>query len=397
VLRESLRLSHLSGVPALIESTCNQVNQFGGYTGLTPADFAAFVHDLAGEVGVPSAEIILGGDHLGPSVWRSDDAETAMLMASDLVQEYVKAGFAKIHLDCSMPLQGDPPSGPSPDLVAQRAARLAQVAEQTTGQPLHYVIGTEVPPPGGAAGAHSALTVTAVADVRESIELHRRAFEGLGLQSAWDRVLAVVVQPGVEFGDDFVTPYRPERARDLRLFIETQPMVYEAHSTDYQAPQRLKQLVRDHFAILKVGPALTFAYREAVFSLAGMEDELFPAGERSNLIEALDEAMLRVPQHWEKFYHGSEAELAFKRRNSRSDRIRYYWARPEVQSAVRRLIRNLSGRRIPPSLIQQYAPQQALLEGQGSGFDPALMIAEHIAEVLRGYLAVCIPDSQAAA
>src|SRR5208282_2676533 len=31
----------------LIESTSNQVNQFGGYTGQTPADFAAFVRELA--------------------------------------------------------------------------------------------------------------------------------------------------------------------------------------------------------------------------------------------------------------------------------------------------------------------------------------------------------------
>jgi len=43
VIEAALRhgLNHRS--PVLIEATCNQVNQFGGYTGQTPADFARFV------------------------------------------------------------------------------------------------------------------------------------------------------------------------------------------------------------------------------------------------------------------------------------------------------------------------------------------------------------------
>jgi tagatose-1,6-bisphosphate aldolase non-catalytic subunit AgaZ/GatZ len=34
----------------LIEATCNQVNQDGGYTGMTPADFRRFVEDIAARV-----------------------------------------------------------------------------------------------------------------------------------------------------------------------------------------------------------------------------------------------------------------------------------------------------------------------------------------------------------
>ncbi len=40
---------------------------------------------------------------------------------------------------------------------------------------------------------------------------------------------------------------------------------------------RLRGLVTDHFAILKVGPVLTYAYREAVFALSFIEDELLGA------------------------------------------------------------------------------------------------------------------------
>ena len=164
------------------------------------------------------------------------------------------------------------------ELSARRAASLAAAAEQAhaslgAAPAPRYVIGTEVPIPGGAQVHEDRLQVTAVENVRRTIEVTRAAFMRQRLDSAWERVQAVVVQPGVEFGDDFVLDYQPKAAADLVRFIETQPrLVFEAHSTDYQTHASLNQLVRDHFAILKVGPALTFAMREAVFALAWMED-----------------------------------------------------------------------------------------------------------------------------
>lgn len=72
-----------------------------------------------------------------------------------------------------------------------------------------------------------------------------------------------------------VHEYHREEAQTLSRFIEAQPgLVYEAHSTDYQSREALRALVEDHFAILKVGPALTFAFREAVFALAAIEEVL---------------------------------------------------------------------------------------------------------------------------
>ena len=54
-------------------------------------------------------------------------------------------------------------------------------------------------------------------------------------------------------------------------------MVFEAHSTDYQTAGALRALVEDRWAILKVGPALTFALREALFALSAIEEELIAA------------------------------------------------------------------------------------------------------------------------
>jgi D-tagatose-1,6-bisphosphate aldolase subunit GatZ/KbaZ len=344
----------------LIESTCNQVNQYGGYTGMTPAKFVEYVRTIAEESNFPFEKIILGGDHLGPNVWQDEPAETGMQKAEGLVAAYVQAGFLKIHLDCSMRLADDPPGGLDEEVCAARAARLAKVAEGSGGKNLRYVVGTEVPVPGGAHEHEETVSVTKVENVERTLEVTRTAFMSAGLASALDRVIAVVVQPGVEFGDDFVLPFNPEAARKLSQFIGSSSMVFEAHSTDYQTPEALTELVRGHFAILKVGPALTFAFREAAFALAMIEKELCPAEERSELIETLDAVMLEDPAQWRKYYHGTEKEQSFKRKFSLSDRIRYYWAKPEIQTAFERLMKNLGETTLPYSLLSQYVGKMDL-------------------------------------
>jgi D-tagatose-1,6-bisphosphate aldolase subunit GatZ/KbaZ len=344
----------------LIEATCNQVNQFGGYTGMTPADFIGYVRGIAEENKFPFQNIILGGDHLGPNVWQNEPAESAMQKSVVMMRDFVQAGFVKIHLDCSMRLGDDPQGALDMEVSARRAAQLAKVAESSAGSDRlpSYVIGTEVPVPGGAHEHEEGISVTKVEDAQQTIEITREAFYREGLQSAWERVIAVVVQPGVEFGDDFVLEYQPEKAQELSRFIESQSLVYEAHSTDYQTRAALKKLVEDHFAILKVGPGLTFAFREAAFALAMMEDELFPKDTRSNLIRVLDDAMIQRPEYWGKYYRGSEDERTFKRKYSLSDRLRYYWTDKQVQVALDKLLENLIKKPLPLSLVSQFAPLQ---------------------------------------
>jgi D-tagatose-1,6-bisphosphate aldolase subunit GatZ/KbaZ len=374
-------------VSPLIEATCNQVNQFGGYTGMTPAKFVGYVRDIAEENNFPFENIILGGDHLGPSVWQHEPADVAMQKAQVLVRDYVQAGFTKIHLDCSMRLADDPQGALDVEVSAKRAAQLAKAAESASSEEvrrsrqLRYVIGTEVPIPGGARGQEEMIRVTRVEEARQTIEVTRAAFLRVGLAEAWEKVIGLVVQPGVEFGDEMIHPYRPEAARELSTFIESQPIIYEAHSTDYQRPDALRALVRDHFAILKVGPALTFAYREAIFALAMIEAELFPEGERSHIVQVLEQAMLKAPEHWRKYYGGDEAEQSFKRKYSLSDRIRYYWVQPEVQAALNRLMRNFGEATLPNSLLQEFA---------GVANSTATQLIEHkIDRVLENYLSAC--------
>lgn len=278
----------------LIEATSNQVNQFGGYTGMKPVDFRDFVYGIAEKVGFPKERIILGGDHLGPNCWQSEPAQEAMEKSKVLVAEYVKAGFTKIHLDASMSC-GDDPVPLDPLVVAERAAILCQAAENAATaeqkEKISYVVGTEVPVPGGEAHAINTVHVTTVPDAERTITSHYESFKKYGLTDAIDRIIAIVVQPGVEFDHSNIIHYQREEAQQLSKFIEGTPLVYEAHSTDYQTPAAFKQLVEDHFAILKVGPALTFALREAIFGLSLIEKELVPAEAQSQVVQVIDAVM----------------------------------------------------------------------------------------------------------
>jgi D-tagatose-1,6-bisphosphate aldolase subunit GatZ/KbaZ len=400
VLAAALKQAKETGEALLIESTSNQVNQYGGYMGMTPRLFEQYLRERTEFYGLGPEQVILGGDHLGPNAWRRDSADSAMHEAAQLVADCVRAGYRKIHLDASMNLGDDPPGELSVDLSARRAAVLCHAAEkawhdQPQGTPApQYVIGTEVPVPGGAVGEDETLQVTPVENARYTIEATRQAFQELGVESAWPRVMALVVQPGVEFGDHAIHAYQPKKAAKLSAFIETVPgMVYEAHSTDYQTREALTKMVEDHFAVLKVGPALTFAFREAVFALEWIEQELLQRagqGERSNLQAILEEEMLAFPVYWEPYYRGSSEEQRFSRRFSLSDRVRYYWNRPPVQAALDRLLANLNGREIPFSLIHQFLPRQAKRIQQGQLAPSALaMIYDKIGEVLEDYRFAC--------
>jgi D-tagatose-1,6-bisphosphate aldolase subunit GatZ/KbaZ len=393
VLEAAMRQAMDDGTPLLIESTSNQVDQYGGYTGMKPADFVRFVQQIADQTGLPRDHLILGGDHLGPNAWRNLPAQEAMLRAETLIDAYVSAGYTKIHLDTSMACGGDP-ERLSDHVVAERAARLCEVAEAAIDReglqvrPV-YVIGTEVPVPGGASETLATVDVTRHEAALETVTIHRNAWRARQLDAAWDRVVALVVQPGVEFDHTKVIDYRPELATGLSGVLAQLPgMVFEAHSTDYQKPAALQALVRDGFAILKVGPAVTFALREALYALADIEAELLPQGQRSGLRATVEAVMLRKPVNWEKYYHGDASHTRLLR--TYSYRVRYYWADPEVDAAARRLLDNLSAAAIPENLLSQYLPAQYRESREGTiDGSPMSIMQSKVREVIEGYAAAC--------
>lgn len=403
VIEAAIERAKKDNAPVLIESTANQVDQFGGYTGMKPADFSNFVKSICEKCEYDFSRIFLGGDHLGPLTWTHLPEEQAMKNAEDLIRSYVLAGFTKIHIDTSMKVADDDPNTRlSDETISRRGAHLARVAEDAYQELLKtnpnavrpvYVVGSEVPIPGGATGAtvDAGVQVTKVEDFKATVKAFEEAFVKEGLEETWKDVIAVVVQPGVEEKDAGCTEYDREKAKELMAAIEEYPnLVFEGHSTDYQTKIKLKELIEDGVGVLKVGPGLTFAMREGLFALAHIEEEAFKGTdvETSHLIDVLEEVMLEKPDKWAKYYTGNENELRIKRKYSFSDRCRYYLPNERVQNAITTLMSNLrSLPEVPLNLMSQFMPIQYTKVREGVLVnDPEALVKDRVVNTIDEYL-----------
>lgn len=192
---------------------------------MKPADFREFVYELAEKVDLPRERIILGGDHLGPLTWTEYEEEKALSLATQLVYDYVRAGFTKIHLDTSMRLANDSTEKRlSDEVIARRSAQLAQASLQAFADLQEenpdavfpaFIIGSEVPIPGGAQEKEDSVAVTSVDDFKTTYQVFKETFKIYDVEKVFDAVIAVVVQPGVEFGDDDIVEYDREKAYGL--------------------------------------------------------------------------------------------------------------------------------------------------------------------------------------
>ncbi len=378
----------------LIEGTANQINQFGGYTGMTPENFRDYVWAIADKVSFNRDKIILGADHFGPLTWANLPESQAMSNARELVKLAVKAGFRKIHIDTSMKLADDPVNERlSDEVIAERAAVLLAECEKAYQESNHgemrpvYIIGSEVPIPGGTQEEEAGLQVTKAADFEATLETYRRKFEQHGILDRWQDVIAVVVQPGVEFGDKDIHEYDRAAASELCAVLKNHPdVVFEGHSTDYQTAVKLRQMVEDGIAILKVGPALTFALREGLFALSMIEAELISdENQRANFIDVLERVMLENPANWQKHYHGSDFEQRLARKYSYSDRCRYYFSLPEIKAAIAKLFANINAHEIPAGMLRQYMPLQYKRVREG-------LLRLNAAELAKDYVRECAED-----
>jgi D-tagatose-1,6-bisphosphate aldolase subunit GatZ/KbaZ len=385
------------------ESTGKQVNQFGGYIGMQPKQFAEFVKRAAEMANLRNDQVILGGDHLGPDSWQCETSNVAMSKARELIRQCVCAGYRKLHLDPSMPCRDDICHGSpyvSVETIAERTAFLCESAEDAIKigagdeTQLVYVVGTDVPPPGGEYEDNSEIPASSVAETEETINQIRRAFSKRGLESAWNRCVALVVQTGASFGPERVKDYDSRKTKDLKVWIRnTDNLVFEAHSTDFQTKEALTNMVKDHFAILKTGPCLTFAMREALYALAYMERELLSDRRGiilSRLPEEMQDLMMTDRTHWQNYYRGDVSYLRYITTYGFSDRIRYYWTNPRIKKAVVKLFQNMTRHEIPLPLLSQYLPAQYETVREGSlPCTPRHLLQSKIMEILDKYAEAC--------
>lgn len=400
VIDAVLRRGKETNTCVLIESTANQCNQYGGYTGMTPDDFVKYVESHAEKIGFEKSKLLIGGDHLGPLIWADKSEQEAMEKAEQLIRDCVKAGYKKIHIDTSMRLVDDNPRKPLGDqIIIDRSIRLIKVAEEELKKiyikddkaiPLVYVIGSEVPiPGGGVASSQDNIQVTNVKDFDKTVRQYKQGFIDNGLDEAWSRVVAFVVQPGIEERDSGCIEYDNNKTQELKKAIDKyENIIFEGHSTDYQTKYKLKEMIEDGIAILKVGPALTFATREALFGMSLIENELCKLNGKqpSNLVETLVNEMFKNKKHWTEYYKGDTKELEFKFKYSFSDRSRYYMNTLKVEQSIKHLLENLEGC-IPYSLLSQYFPQQYVKVRNNRLRNSALdIIYDYVGGVIDTYL-----------
>jgi D-tagatose-1,6-bisphosphate aldolase subunit GatZ/KbaZ len=406
VIRAGLRQAKKYGSIVIFEGTSNQFNQFGGYTGKTPADFVSDLSRMAQEEGVDwNQQVVVGGDHLGTLPFAHQTADEAMGNAIQLGIDFMRAGARKIHLDLTTRCKDDAPMSPEQwdKVIAQRAAIMCKAIEddwkssgRNGGQPL-YIVGSEVPPAGGAHAGNHTVKVTDWRAAQATIENTKAQFVKLGLEDACSRIIGVVVDPGVEFGPQGIFHFKPGSVRALSsLILRYDNVVWEAHSTDYQNKTSLRGLVQAHWGILKVGPWLTFAMREALYGLEQIERVLVKKDDWSNLFDVVDDVMVNAPpetrKYWDKYYKGSPEQQKVDRVFNFADRIRYFWPNPNVQLAMQKLFRNLrnieGGIRL--DVLDQFLPGQFGPVGEKLiTADPEELILNRIQRILEHYDEAC--------
>jgi len=166
-------------------------------------------------------------------------------------------------------------------------------------------------------------------------------------------------------------------------------LVYEAHSTAYQSAAALAGRVDHRLAILKVGPELTFALREAILSLSLIEQRLVARDRRADPIGALLTAMDADPRHWAHDYRGDPDAIAFLKLSSYSDRARYYWGVPAVAGAVAQLMGTLADTGVPEPLVPHFFPHLAGEDLPGRESRAAALLKRHVQTVAARYYAAC--------
>lgn len=380
VIEASIEFAKEKNDYILIEVTPHQVNQFGGYSGMTPEDFKNFVMKIIKEKGIEKDRVILGGDHLGPLPWQNEPSFSAMKKARDLIRAFIESGYKKIHLDCSIPLSDDPDIL-RPEKIAERERELLEVAEEIAKKynfkPV-YVVGTDVPVPGG--GEEEG--ITSVEDFKIVLSVLRKHFKNI--PNIWDRIIGFVIMLGIGFDYEKVFKYERDKVKGILEEVRREDLFVEGHSTDYQTKYALRDMVEDGVRILKVGPALTASFRRGVFLLSNIEDEFISEDKRSNIKRVVLENMLRDDKYWKEYYKNPE-RLELDIWYNLLDRIRYYWEYEEIKLALNKLFENFS-RGVDMRYVYQYFYESyfEIREGKIKN-DPKELVKNEIKKVLENY------------
>lgn len=326
VLKLSMIFAKYNDLPLLIESTSNQVNQFGGYTYLKPRQFYKKLKDLAKKIKFKN-NFYIGADHLGPLPWKNLNDHVAMKNSIKLFKDVVNSGYNKIHIDTGIKLKNDKIL--SKKKIIQRCEKIFNSISKKKLNNIFFVFGTEVPVAGGGTLYNS--KTTSLASIKDDLKYYSK------LQKSF----SLVIEPGLGFNNSKVFDLKIKYFKKKKILSRLSNFSYEAHSSDFQNSLALKKLVKNNFKFLKVGPELTFFYMRAIMQMHKIEN-MNNFKKKSNIRKIISAEMNRDNKYWVNYYHGSKKKIEYLKFNSLLDRSRYYWSKKNITKSLRLLKQNIN-------------------------------------------------------
>ncbi len=332
VIKSILFFCNLKKLPCLIECTSNQVNQNGGYTNKTPKIFVEEISRLRKKIKFKPDRLFLGGDHLGPLPWNSKNNDIALKNSILLIKDYLNENFSKIHIDTSIKCKND--KYINSKIVFNRTNRiLNDFSIKKKIKDRFIVVGTEVPLAGS--GDNKKIIRTSIKQIETEFFNFKEIFQRLNLKKMF---FGLVIEPGMKYKHYTITKPNFYNFRNKKNISKKNNFVYEAHSTDYQSQKILRQLVKNNFKFLKVGPELTFNYARSLFFMENIEKKKNKI-KNSNIKETIFSTMLKNKKYWNGYYTKKKPGLFL---NSKLDRMRYYFDTKEVKNSVLTLKKNIN-------------------------------------------------------
>ena len=330
VLNTLIKFCKLHNLPILIESTSNQVNQFGGYSNKTPNVFIKTVKQIARKENFNLKKLFFGGDHLGPLPWKNYNSQIAMQNSLKLVKSYLKAGYNKIHLDTSIKCLDDKKI--NNQLVYNRTSFIFKKLNlKKYISKIFFVFGTEVPLSGG--NDTNIISQTSINQIKSEFLSFKKL---LGIKKL---KFAMVIEPGMKFMHNNIKKPNLINFVQKKKFSKKNNFMYEAHSSDFQSLNTLKNLVKNNFKFLKVGPELTYNLTKSFLYMEKIEIKLIK--KKSLFSKILFQHMNKNNTFWISYFKKKKKTTFKEIIKSKFDRTRYYLENKKILTSINLLKKNI--------------------------------------------------------
>ena len=342
VIRASICAAKRNKGPIKFAATLNQVDQDGGYTGMTQKQFVETIRKEAERVNF-TGPVIIAIDHGGP--WLRDNQRTekwslqkTMNWVKKSFTDAIDAGYDLIDVDPTIDMELAEGEMISIGVVVDRTVELIKHCEihrrEWALPPVSYEVGTEE--------VHGGLADLKV--FREFFELMKQGLATVGLADVWP--CFVVGKVGTDL---HTTMFDPDTARTLTGIAAEYGSLIKGHYTDnVENPEGYPAT---GMGAANIGPEFTEREYDALEELDTLEQKMAGEGkieEKSGMIASLWKAVIDSGR-WTKWVSGNESPDDFASISDERQQwlvktgCRYIWEVPAVMAAREKLYQNLGG------------------------------------------------------